>query len=113
MSYPNPLWWLSILRSVILFFAFTRIGFPVPSSNPVIISGSFHSGKILETSSSRVKRPFSTHCSAAIVVMSFVHDATQKVVSGLSAGAPGSEEMVPAVVTYWSFPTHNISQGAD
>jgi hypothetical protein len=45
--------------------------------------------------------------------MSFVHDATQKVVSGLSAGAPGSEEMVPAVVTYWSFPTHNISQGAD
>jgi hypothetical protein len=58
----------------------TSIGSP-DSLNPVMISKPLSSGKIRDTSSSRVTWPLSTHCMAAILVISLVQEAMMKVAS--------------------------------
>ena len=54
--------------------------------------------------SSSVKRPFSTHCSAATVVMSFVQDAAHMTASSCRAGALSSTLVVP-MATMWGSPS--------
>lgn len=49
------------------------------SENPVRMSGLLSSGNTPETGSSSVIRPRSTHCIAAMLVMSLVHEAMMKV----------------------------------
>jgi len=98
-AYPSPLLCVRSIRREIFRSVFSKMGAPVVSSNPSSASGSLHSGKTVEISSSKLKSPFSTHCSAAIAVMSFVHDATHMQVSvekGSSKhGELGSRDFVP------------------
>lgn len=47
------------------------------SSKPMSIFGSFHSGRIVEASSSSLSWPRSTHCITAMVVKSLVHQPIQ------------------------------------
>lgn len=82
-------------RIVMTVVFFCNTGALVVGSNAVRILKSFSSGKKRPTSSSREKRPRSTHCIAATVVMSFVHDATQKTASVRNGAAPSSREAVP------------------
>lgn len=90
-------------RREILFSAFFKIGSSLPSLNPVIISISLNSVKIRERSSSRVMRPRSTHCIAAIEVMSLVHEAKMKVVFR-SIGSPAGF-LGPIAFSYLNFPS--------
>jgi hypothetical protein len=77
--------------NVMGFLAFTKTGVPsLFSSNPVRITASFHSGRMVVISSSRLMRPRSTHCIAATQVTSLVADARQKVDSADKGWESGS-----------------------
>src|ERR1700712_2226945 len=103
-GYPKPLWCDRSICSVIFPVAFSNIGSPPSPSNPTRTDRSFHSGNTVEMSWSSVKRPFSTHCSAATAVMSLVHDAIHRGVSsesGLSkSGELGSTDWLPYLLEY-------------
>lgn len=86
---------LDTYRSVMCLVFFTNTGALVPLSNEVKISISFSSGMYREISSSSEKRPRSTHCIAATVVMSFVHDASQKTEFGFNVGASSVNRVLP------------------
>lgn len=88
--------WVSRILSVMPFFAGTRVALP-SSLTSVRISGWAYSGKSRATSSveSREKSPRSTHCRAATVVKSLVHDAIQKVESKVRGGASGWAPALP------------------
>lgn len=60
------------------------MGLCVLRSKSVKMSRFLSSGRRRVTSSSSVTRPRSTHCNAATVVMSLVHEARQKVASASS-----------------------------
>lgn len=62
---------------------------------------SFSSGKMVETSSSSLNWPRSTHCMAAIVVMNFVHDAIQKTESGVRGGAEDESLREEGPKAFW------------
>lgn len=66
-------------RSVMVLLDFSKIGAPDVSSNPLRIGTSFNSCRMGTTSSSRVICPLSTHCKAAIEVMSLEHEARRNV----------------------------------
>jgi hypothetical protein len=70
-------------RRVMGFSAFLYSGSPLPLLNPVKICRPFSSVRTEDTSSSRPMRLRSTHWSAAMEVMSLVHDARMNAVSKL------------------------------
>jgi hypothetical protein len=81
------------------FLAFTKIGLPsFFSSNPLRITASFHSGRTVVMSSSRLMRPRSTHCIAATQVTSLVAEARQKVDSADKGLESGSGLLLPKVL---------------
>jgi hypothetical protein len=82
-------------RMVMGMVFFTNTGALVTRSKDVRISRSFNSGRNRQTSSSREKMPRSTQCIAATVVMSLVHDASQKTASVFRAAASFSSDAVP------------------
>lgn len=72
-----------------------------------MISRVFNSRRIYATSSSRSKRPRSTHCNTAMAVMSLVQEAMAKTVSGSIALAAfsGFKDRYPIAVLYSKVPT--------
>lgn len=79
------------------------VAFPVISSKAEMISfPSPSSGRSRPTSSSRSNRPCSTHCRAAMAVMSFVHEARASTVSEPSGfdAFSGIEERTPMALEY-------------
>ena len=73
------------------------------SSNPVKIPWSASSGRISATSVSRVTRPRSTHCMAAIEVINFVQEAMYITLFILS-GSRVARERTPNARAYWNEP---------
>jgi hypothetical protein len=80
------------------------MGSPVFSLKPLRMFGSLNSGKMVETSASRSRRPFSTHCMTETAVTSLVQDAIHMVVSGemglLPRGEAASTDSVPKLFWY-------------
>ena len=88
------------------------MGLCVLRSKPVKISRFLSSGRTRVTSSSSVIRPRSTHCKAATVVMSSVHEARLKVASTSSGTSEPSSftKRVPNALWKWDLPVHGQSQ---
>lgn len=87
------------------------IGWSFSSSHPSRISRLASSGNSpgTATSASSLRRPFSTHCTAAMPVNSFVQDATVSTVSevsGSDAVRSGLLDRTPIAWEYLNFPTH-------
>lgn len=100
----NPLEWVSNILNVMMFFALSSIGLPLPSSKPFRISGHWNSGKILEMSASSSSSPLSIHCNTETAVISFVHEAIHIVESSDTGVVKredlGSTDCVPEHLEY-------------
>jgi hypothetical protein len=87
------------------------MGLCVLRSKPVKMSRFLSSGRTRVTSSSSVIRPRSTHCKAATVVMSLVHEARQKVASTSSGTSKPSSFTKRVPNGFWkcALPVHSQS----
>jgi hypothetical protein len=87
------------------------MGLCVLLSKPVKMSRFLSSGRRRVTSSSSVIRPRSTHCKAATVVMSLVHEARQKVASTSSGTSKPSSFTKRVPNGFWkcALPVHSQS----